>query len=181
MRKILLSGRPRCGKSTLIHTSLAGFPVLGGFVTQRLTWKGETWAFRLLDLSEEQYITHLETKKEYPDIAIIMTAPGQGHGITQVFDTKGRIALERCWDSRVLVVMDELGKFEKDAYKFQAGVSKTLDGDLPVLGVIKDKSSPFLDGIRCHPAVTVVRFPGVAISALLADFLQEVKQYAGLG
>jgi nucleoside-triphosphatase len=181
MRKILLTGRPRCGKSTLIQTSLAAFPYpLGGFTLQRLTWKGETWAFRLLDLSEEQYITHLETKKDFPDIAIIMTAPRQGQGIAQVFDTKGRTSLERCWGSRVLVVMDELGKLERDAQKFQACVIQTLEGKLPVLGVLKDKSSPFLDGIRRHPAVTVVQYPQERVPALLADFLGEVRHFAGL-
>ena len=179
MRKILLTGRPRCGKSTLIQTHLADFPLpLGGFAVQRLTWKGETWAFRLLDLSQEAYISHRETKREAEDIAIYMASPGKWQGVARVFDSKGRNALESCWGRKVLVLMDELGIFERDAAAFQASVLATLDRELPVLGVIKDKAGPFLDRVRRHPAVTVIRYPASGVAATVAGFLREVREYA---
>lgn len=181
MRKLLLTGRPRCGKSTLLQSQLAEFSLpLGGFTVQRLTWKGETWAFRLLDLSQEAYVSHWETQREPEDIAIYMVSPGKWQGNPQVFDTKGRRALECCWGQKVLVVMDELGIFERDAAQFQASVLGTLDRELPVLGVLKDKANPFLDRVRRHPSVAILRYPDTGVESTVGEFLREVRKYAGL-
>lgn len=178
MKKILLTGRPRSGKTTLIQDQLTKFPLpLGGFAVQRLTWKGETWAFRLLDLSQEAYASHWETTQEPEDIAICMASLGKWQGIAPVFDSKGRRALESCWGRKVLVVMDELGIFERNAAAFQSSVLETLDRDLPVLGVLKDKANPFLDKVRQHPAVTLLRYPGAGVEAAVGEFLREVREY----
>ncbi len=50
-----------------------------------------------------------------------------------------------------LVVMDELGVMESGAEEFCAAVLALLDGDAPVLAVVKDKHPPFLDAVRAHP------------------------------
>ncbi|HPZ90992.1 MAG TPA: nucleoside-triphosphatase [Bacillota bacterium] len=176
MDKILLSGRPRSGKSAFIQACLRETPLpLGGFAVQRLTRNGETWAFRLLDLHEEPYITHLETSRHFPDIAIFMASPGKWQGIPAVFDDKGSRALARCLEGNSLVIMDELGIYERDALEFQAHVFRVLDSPLPVLGVLKDKSSPFLDKVRRHPAVSVLPFPAAASQAAVRAFLDQVR------
>ena len=46
------------------------------------------------------------------------------------------------------VVMDELGTLEGEAYLFQEQVHNLLSSPKIVLGVIKHKEHPFLDGIR---------------------------------
>lgn len=158
MHKLLLTGRPRCGKSSLLQKNLTGLP-LSGFAMQRLTRGGETWAFRLLDLAEEPYVTHLESEESWDDIAISLLAPGKWRGNTRVFEGKGRRALEKCLQANDLAVLDELGIFESEALNFQQAVFDILDSDLPVLGVLKDKHSPFLDQVRAHPAVEIVHFP----------------------
>lgn len=182
MTKLFLTGRPRCGKSTLIQNSLKGSPYpLGGFAVQRLTWVGMTWAFRLIDLREEDYVTHLESSKEFADIAICMLYPGKWQGISAVFDTKGRLALERCLDKKVLVVMDELGIFERDAFRFQKSVLQVLDSKLPVLGVLKDKSNPFLDAVRQHSDVKILDYPSDQVQDEMDNFLGGVGRVLGWG
>lgn len=174
MNKLFISGRPRSGKSSEIIRNLTEFSLSHcGFAMQRLTKSGETWAFRLLDLSGEPYLTHLETDNYYDDIAIYMTSPGKWRGRPAVFDGKGCIALEKCRDQGALVIMDELGIFERDALDFQRSVFKILDSQLAVLGVLKDKSNPFLDRVRSHPAVVVAEYPAEetvrAIQSLLGQ------------
>lgn len=178
MNKILLTGSPRTGKSTLLQQHLQGLR-LGGFAMQRLTKNGETWAFRLLDLAEEPYLTHLESALSWDDIAIALTATGRWRANLQVFEGKGRRALTKCLTGERLPVLDELGIFEEQALRFQQAVFRVLATNTPVLGVIKCKYSPFLERVRAHPAVRIIPFPGEeavqAVSTLAADFRQQHK------
>jgi len=53
-----------------------------------------------------------------------------------------------------LILMDELGFLEQDAADFRRQVLRCLDGNIPVLAVIKHKTHiPFLQEIRLHPRV----------------------------
>jgi len=176
MNKILLTGRPRCGKSSLIQNILSRFELpLGGFAMQRLTKTGKTWAFRLLDLTEESYASHQESDKLFDDIAIYMSVPGKWQGNIKVFNGKGSNALEKCLGGNQLVIMDELGIFERDALAFQASVFKILNSSLPVLGVLKDKSNPFLDNIRNHPDVSIFEYPGEQVEQKIQQLLARIR------
>jgi nucleoside-triphosphatase len=55
-----------------------------------------------------------------------------------------------------LIVMDELGFMESEALAFREEVLRLLDGDAPVLGVLKSKHTPFLDQVRVHTAVKII-------------------------
>lgn len=50
-----------------------------------------------------------------------------------------------------LIVMDELGFMESKAFKFQDKVFEILDGNIPVIAVVKDKDTDFLCKVRNHP------------------------------
>ena len=53
-----------------------------------------------------------------------------------------------------VILMDELGFLEQDAAGFRRQVLRCLDGNSPVLAVIKHKTHiPFLQEIRTHPRV----------------------------
>ena len=55
-----------------------------------------------------------------------------------------------------LVIMDELGFLENEAFAFQGEVFKCLECGIPVLGVLKAVSTPFLDTIRVRPDVRIL-------------------------
>jgi nucleoside-triphosphatase len=75
-----------------------------------------------------------------------------------VFDVLGvRILADRAAARRAgRIVMDELGFLETGAPRFQAAVMDCLDGDVPILGVIKPDRTPFLDRVRAHKAVHLI-------------------------
>ncbi len=56
-----------------------------------------------------------------------------------------------------LVLMDELGFLEGKATAFCKQVLKTLDRNVTVLGAIKPLPDPFLDSVRAHPHVRLVK------------------------
>lgn len=55
-----------------------------------------------------------------------------------------------------LIIMDELGFFESDALIFQKTVHECLDFAIPVLGVLKDKSTIFLDSVRSRDDTSIL-------------------------
>ena len=70
----------------------------------------------------------------------------------EVFDGLG-VELLRA-EPGSLILMDELGFLEQDAADFRRQVLRCLDGNIPVLAVIKHKTHiPFLQEIRSHPRV----------------------------
>ena len=79
-----------------------------------------------------------------------------------------------------ILLMDELGLIEQGEAAFVNGVLGALDGDRPVLGVVKPIPSPWLDRVRNHPSVRVIpvdpdnrdRLPR-EVAALLAPCLAQ--------
>lgn len=173
MEKLLLSGHPRSGKSTLLQYHLQGLD-LRGFAMQRLTKNGLTWAFRLLDLADESYISQLESADNWPDIAISRGPEGKWHGNLHVFEGKGRRAIEKCREGNI-AVFDELGINEEKAWSFQQAVFNVLERDIPLLGIIKAKSSPFLDKVRAHPNLKIIPYPSNEAIAAVAKFVSNYK------
>ncbi|MDR2162469.1 MAG: nucleoside-triphosphatase [Clostridiales Family XIII bacterium] len=55
-----------------------------------------------------------------------------------------------------LIIMDELGFMETDALVFRETVMSVLGGGIPVLGVLRQDTGPFLGAVRGHPRVEVV-------------------------
>lgn len=177
---LFITGLPRTGKTSLLRQCLSQTRLqAGGFAVQRLTENGRTWAFRLLDLSREPWIGQQESVDCFPDIAITLKPDGHWQGHPEVFDTKGVTALEHAHSAGCpLLVMDELGIFERDAFHFQRAVIKALDNQQPVLGVLKPKPAPFLDRVRGHPQVQIVNLTAAASEQGQKDvenFLETVR------
>ncbi|HKM41077.1 MAG TPA: nucleoside-triphosphatase [Methanocorpusculum sp.] len=147
-RHIFLTGDIQVGKSTIIHKVIEELGIIvGGFRTigGNYAKDGSSDVF-LLGMNEEPA----------PD-RIVAHRFGCGRGRTVypgVFDTIGPRLLG---DSSVpLIIMDELGFLENDAVQFQNTVMSALDGSVLVLGVIRNKQTPFLDKVRAHPRVDVI-------------------------
>ncbi len=140
MTHLFLTGQKGAGKSTLIRGLLAEETGrLGGFFTVR--HEGGVY---LLPAAKERTFT-LES---------LLFRCGHG-GDPARFDDLGCAALADTAGCRLLV-MDELGPHEEAALRFQAAVFRTLDGSTPILGVLQQAQSQFLDRIARHPRVTVL-------------------------
>ena len=137
---LFLTGPKGVGKSTLIRSLLAEESgSLGGFFTV----KHEGGVY-LLPAAQERAFT--------PENLLFRCGRG---GDPARFDELGCAALTDTAGCRLLV-MDELGPHEAEAARFQAAVFRTLEGDIPIIGVLQQAESKFLDRIACHPQVTVL-------------------------
>lgn len=153
MTHLFLTGQKGAGKSTLIRGLLAEETGrLGGFFTVR--HEGGVY---LLPAAKERTFT--------PESLLFRCGHG---GDPARFDDLGCAALADTAGCRLLV-MDELGPHEEAALRFQAAVFRTLDGSTPILGVLQQAQSQFLDRIARHPRVTVLTVTEENRNTLVAE------------
>lgn len=146
---LFLTGEKGVGKSTLVASlcDAWGRPA-GGFRTVRAR-----------NVLPERTSVHLLNVRsgEKPGRENLLFLPHRStpEGTAAGFDRLGTAALEPDPDVR-LILMDELGPNEGAAERFQRAVFRTLDGSVPVLGVLQQADSGFLGAIAARPDVRVV-------------------------
>ncbi|MCI7735901.1 MAG: nucleoside-triphosphatase [Clostridiales bacterium] len=150
MIHLFLTGEVQVGKSTLIRRLLAAHPCwrLGGFRTVT-RWEGRQGCVHLLPAHAGMEACTADNCVGIRDLETMRPVSRP-----EVFD---RIGPELLRPGRAeLLLMDELGTMERQAESFGSAVLGALDGDLPVLGVIKPRSSALLDAVRAHPRVSLI-------------------------
>lgn len=148
VRHLFLTGERGVGKSSLIKMLVeqAGDPV-GGFFTVKSgnVFPGKS-SLHLLSLAEP-LISSASNFLAFCGEPDEMTA-GR-------FDRLGPAALSAVKNPGLLV-MDELGPHESEAFLFWEAIFHALDGPVPILGVLQKADSPFLEKVRSHPQVEVL-------------------------
>ena len=180
MKHIFLTGEIQVGKSTIINkicTELSLAPQ--GFKTIAINC-GESGADYLYilpyNLSEP-----MESDKPF---AKRNRNERKREGFPEVFDELGVKILRESMinqDTNIMV-MDELGFFENEAYAFQNEIIKCLDGTIPILGVIKPHRTEFLDRVRSHNNVEIIEVTlenrdDIYISVLESSHMLIEKQF----
>lgn len=157
-KNIFLTGEIQIGKSTAISKflkeNLSGADVLAGFKTKPFYEEGVLKGYYIENQIEPIKVNTLE------NIVGINQASGFGKsckGITETFETIGVQILEDSLKiTNSIIIMDELGFFEKEAVNFQREVHKVLNSPHRVIGVLKAKRNEFLDSIQNREDVVVI-------------------------
>jgi len=146
-----LQGPKRIGKSTVIRTAIdilaENSPLsIGGFYT----WKQD---------KTDQHV-YMRPARSDADGEIYRLAgydetSGRMIGNIETFENDG-VRLLSMRDGVDLIVMDELGFLESDAPMFRQAVMDALDGDIPVIGALRQGEVAWHEAIKRHPMVTVL-------------------------
>jgi len=151
MPKILLTGPPSCGKTTVIRKVVAGLLVpAGGFYTQelrdvhhvRLGFEIVTLDGRRATLAHVDIRSPQRVGKYGVDLAAL-----DGLAVQVV-----HLALELGG----LVVIDEIGPMELLSTLFRQVVLEALESDASLLATIVQRSTPFTDAFKRRPEVTLM-------------------------
>ena len=151
MTHIFLTGEVQVGKSTVIQKTVSALKIpVGGFCTGFGPDRGA--ADRLLCL------WHASGFPVYEDShGVVRFADRRPEVFPDRFDALGGGALRRARARGAeLILMDECGRFEGSAAEFQSEIFAALEGTVPVLGVVRQGFSGWLDRLRAHPSVTLV-------------------------
>jgi nucleoside-triphosphatase len=150
MQKILLTGRPGCGKTTLIERIVKQLArPAGGFYTEEIRERGRRVGFSIITLDgQETVFAHVDFKK--PERL------GKYGLDLSVLESVGVEAIREAVRARQLVVIDEIGPMETRSPIFREAVNEALDSESPVLATIFARSLPFTDAIKARPDVTLI-------------------------
>jgi nucleoside-triphosphatase len=148
--KVLLTGRPGCGKTTLIKRVVNKLALAaGGFYTEEIRERSGRVGFKLVTLNEEEAVfAHVDFK--------IPERLGKYGLDLSVLETIAVSALRAAARARQLVVIDEIGPMEIRSAIFRDAVNELLDSGAPVLATITARSFPFTDAIKKRPDVTMI-------------------------
>ena len=156
-RHVLLTGEIGAGKSTVLRATLQLLDVRAeGIETYYPEERGaQTKTLYLRAYGSEAQGTLLCT---LPD--------GDKSGIAPAFDTAAVQLLEEAQRSADVIVVDEIGRLEHGAAAYHRALKACLDGDRPVLGVIRLHKAPWADWIRLREDVLLVHVTGENRDAL---------------
>ncbi|MGD2153460.1 MAG: nucleoside-triphosphatase [Gemmatimonadales bacterium] len=152
--RILLTGRPGCGKTTVIRRGVEqiGRDRCAGFYTEEVRERGRRVGFDVVTLAG----------RRGPLARLGARGPRVGrYGVDLAsFDELGVGALERALEAGApVLVVDELGKMELYSARFVAILEQLFDpaASHAVLGTVMERSHPKVDPLRGRPGVEVIR------------------------
>ena len=150
-RDLLLTGKPGCGKTTVIRRVVDGRSDTGGFYTGEVREGGRRTGFSITTLDGRSGIlagTDIESSVHLGRYGVNVT------DIDEIAASSVEAAVSG--DAVGVVVIDEIASMEMASERFRRAVLMALAGDKRVLGTIQARSHPFLDGIRSRPGVSVI-------------------------
>lgn len=157
---IVITGGKYVGKSTLIKKCIDKFNLIpGGFVVGRTGQKNRWLSFYLAD-PYDYYYNDMSTKafeKRKYTIAERDSYKVRYNINVDTFNEKGVELIDTGIKLRDIVIMDELGRFELKASKFQNKVFEALDSKKTVIAVVKDEHNRFLDKVRQRDDIKIIR------------------------
>jgi nucleoside-triphosphatase len=152
-QKVLLTGRPGCGKTTLVKRVVKNLPQPGaGFYTEEIRDRGTRVGFRLVTLDgDKAVLAHVD----FPAAAGPEHVGKYGLDLSAL-EAVGVKAIRAAMRGQRLVVIDEIGPMEIRSAIFRDAVSEALDSAVPVLATIVSRSLPFADAIKARPDVKLI-------------------------
>ncbi len=142
--RILLSGLPQCGKTTVVRRVVAAFPgKVAGFYTQEVRDSGKRVGFEIVTLEgKKAWLSHVDfpgphrvgkygvSLKNLEEVALpaLEAAPGVE-----------------------LIVVDEIGKMECLSPRFVAAVESLWAGTVPLLITVGEKGGGYIRRIKEKP------------------------------
>jgi nucleoside-triphosphatase len=169
-QKILLTGRPGCGKTTLIKRVVNDLArPAGGFYTEEVRERGKRVGFKIITLDgQETVFAHMDFK----------TSERVGkYGLDlSALETIGVEALRAAVPTRQLVVIDEIGPMEIRSPIFRDAVNDVLESGAPILATIVARSLPFTDAIKKRADVNLIEVYPDNRERLVSELSDQFKK-----
>jgi nucleoside-triphosphatase len=149
--RILLTGEPGCGKTTVIEKVLELYSgPAGGFITREVRKAGRRFGFELISLDGRRgtlasvdFESELRVGKYRVDI--------------QILDSIGVDAIKKSFSAGELIVIDEIGSMEILSDLFCRTVKRIFTSEIDLIGTISRRNHPFLNEIKKLPAIELIR------------------------
>lgn len=149
MKHILVTGRPRTGKTTLMKRVIEDLDSCGGFYTEEIIENSQRVGFRIRTLDGKEGILAKKGLKTGFRLG--------SYGINlKDLEGLGVKAVEEALETKDIIIIDEIGKMELVSEKFKEAVLRALDSGKRLLGVIHIADIKFLNRIRERKDVAIL-------------------------
>jgi len=150
-RKLLLTGPPGVGKTTVILRTVERISTAGGFYTEEIRESGRRVGFGVRDLAtgEQGVLAHVHIAGPH--------RVGKYGVDVETFERVGVAALERALEASGCIVVDEIGKMELCSARFREVVQRVLAAPQPLLATVPAYHLPFTDALKRRPDVEVIQ------------------------
>ena len=151
--RILLTGPPRAGKTTLVsrladELITAGVAV-GGFLTREIRQDGDRVGFTVEEIGGPWALLAHVALSEGP-------AVGRYHVDVAAFEGLALPAIQRAAQRGSVVIIDELGQMELFSPAFVDSFNQLLDQAVSLVATIHARHHPITDAIKRRPDVELL-------------------------
>ena len=169
-KKFLLTGRPRCGKTTLIKRVMADLGAsVGGFYTEEVRQRGKCVGFKIVTLAgQEALLAHVDfkTPQRVGKYGLDLSA----------LETVGVAALREAMRARQLVVLDEIGPMELRSTIFRDVVTEIFEIGVPVFATITARPFPFTNALKKRSDVNVIEVRATNREQLVSELSDQFNR-----
>lgn len=150
MKKVLLTGRPGIGKTTIIRRFIDELNLpSAGFYTQEIRESGNRVGFEIVALDGRRNImAHVDFNKHY--------RVGKYGVDLRAIDEIGTKSILHGLERGVLTIIDEIGPMEILSNKFCDAVMKAIRSSNPILGTIAKHQMDFIDAVKSLEIIKLV-------------------------
>jgi nucleoside-triphosphatase THEP1 len=171
-KNFLVTGHPRCGKSTLIESIISEIQSpLTGFFTREILEQGRRTGFSIITLDGKEGVLAHERIKGHHRVG--------KYGLN--LDDLNAIAVPAMIPSKPdeIVVIDEIGKMECHSLLFRKTLIETLNSHNKVIGSIAMKGSGFIEEVKRREDVKlflVTESTRESLVTPIVEFLQALTR-----
>lgn len=149
--KILITGPPGCGKTTLIKRIADDVPYpVNGFFTAEIREGGTRVGFEVESFAGEKAIlSHVDIRSR--------NRVGKYGVDVEAFEKIALPEIEKAIDGKNLLIIDEIGKMELYSARFRDLILTAFESEIPILATILYKPHPFCDRLKKGDHVKIIQ------------------------
>jgi nucleoside-triphosphatase len=168
MTRIILTGPPQCGKTTVVQKVVAGWPgQAAGFYTREVRERGRRQGFEIITLAgAAALLSHVNFPGPY--------RVGK-YGVN--LENFNRVALPamRLGPEVDLIVVDEVGKMECLSARFVAALERLWAAPVPLLITVAEKGGGYIAALKGKHDKTLLTVTPANREELPARILELLK------
>lgn len=165
---ILLTGPPRCGKTTLVESVVAGVRNdlrLAGFVTREVRERGDRTGFDIITMDGRRAPLARKDRD---------TGPRVGAYRVDVASLDSVAVPSMSDPAADAFVVDEIGMMELASRAFRERVEDLLEDDRPLVATIRWRPQPFCNAVKARDDVELIEVDHGNRDALVDELVHRL-------